>query len=48
MLDRYTWRWFTTRLFGLSGESRTWRKLGEAHRASADADTDLGPDTDWE
>ena len=27
VLDGRTWRWFTVRLFGLSLESRTWKRL---------------------
>lgn len=27
MLDGETWRWFTTRLFGLSLESRFWTAM---------------------
>lgn len=27
MLDGRSWRWFTTRLFGLSLESRLWQTL---------------------
>lgn len=27
VLDGRTWRWFSVRLFGLSLESRTWKRL---------------------
>ncbi len=41
VLDRKTWRWFTARLFGLSLESRTWRRLlGEQREQTEEASTD--------
>jgi len=48
-LDRRTWRWFTVRLFGLSLDSRTWRRLlgdgQQAEEASLDeVDAALGVD----
>ncbi|MBE1471367.1 hypothetical protein [Kibdelosporangium phytohabitans] len=45
---RYTWRWFEVRLFGLSADSRTWRKLtgdrgkSEPETSIEDLDRELG------
>lgn len=49
-LDRRTWRWFQSRLFGLTAESRTWRHLtggqaaGDDEASIEDADRALGVD----
>jgi hypothetical protein len=48
VVERLTWRWFTTRLFGLSTDSRTWRKISEQHRADAATEKEPADVESWE